>query len=171
MLQGKKLTLRAWRESDIEPLILLRNDVALQAQLMTQPRPNSAETVRKWLLEKSAREDGVFFVVANGSDNNAVGYIQVINFNLLHGVGEFGICLSPTIQRTGYGREAFGLLEAYLRNTFATRKLVAHALAQNVAAIAFHRQCGFSEVGRFTRHFFLNATYNDVVVMEKHLAP
>lgn len=41
MIARGKLLLREWRESDIAQLLPLRNDVPMQLQLMTRPRPNS----------------------------------------------------------------------------------------------------------------------------------
>ena|SRR5271165_5332643 len=170
MLVGQNVTLRAWRDSDLEVLTALRNDSKLQAQLMTQPRPNSTVRVRQWLSEKSSRTDGVFFIVATQKEDRAIGYVQVLNLDLLNGHGDLGICVSPAAQGQGYGRETLALLEVYLRRTFALRKLMLQALADNAGALAFYHECGYGNAGRLTEHFYTDGRFCDVVLMEKFLS-
>jgi RimJ/RimL family protein N-acetyltransferase len=170
MLIGPKVVLRAWRESDLQSLLELRNNASLQHRLMTQPRPNSLERVKQWLLDKSGREETIFFVIASRADDSVVGYVQLANLKLLHGTGEVGICLAPSAQRKGLGRESFELLETYVRNTFALRKLLLYVFADSDGAIAFYQVCGYSESGRLARHFYSEGEYKDVLIMEKIIA-
>ena len=167
MLKGTGTVLRPWREGDLEFLAGLRNDVELQAQLMTQPRPNSLSRVREWLQLRSGQEDSLFFVIADAAGNEPVGYVQVQNLRLLHRTGELGICLAPAAQGRGHGREALALLEKYLQDTFALRKLVLQVLDDNAGAIRFYERHGFTPVGRLGNHFYLNGVYCDVRIMEK----
>ena len=170
MLYGRNVVLRAWSEKDIDALLILRNDVELQQQLMTRPRPNSAERVRQWLSAKSASEDVVFFVIASQPDDSALASVQIINLRPLHGTGEVGICIGHAALGRGFGNETFGLLEPYLRNAFGLRKLLLYVLADNVRAIAFYARCGFRNVGWLAQHFHSGAEYRDVVIMEKLIA-
>ncbi|MCD6060393.1 MAG: family N-acetyltransferase [Moraxellaceae bacterium] len=167
MLKGASTILRPWRDSDLEFFAGLRNDVELQAQLMTQPRPNSVPRVREWLQLRSGQEDGLFFVIADAADGEPVGYVQVQNLRLLHRSGELGICLAPAMQGRGHGGEALALLERYLQDTFALRKLVLQVLDDNAGAIRFYERNGFTHAGRLNKHFYLNGVYCDVRIMEK----
>jgi diamine N-acetyltransferase len=169
MLHGQNVVLRAWSERDIDALVALRNNIELQLQLMTHPRPNSAERVRKWLAAKSAREDAMFFVIASQSDDSVLGYLQVVNIRPPHGTAEIGICVAPHAQGKGMGNETIRLVEAYLRGTFGLRKIVLYVLADNVRAIAFYDRCAFKSVGRLAQHFRSGIEYHDVVIMEKLL--
>lgn len=167
MLDGKEITLRAWCADDIGFFECIRNDIVLQEKLMTQPRPNSIERVKEWLISKSNKSDEIFFVVADAKSNQAVGYVQAVNIDCLHGRAEIGICLSPEKQRKGFGRKTIHCLEAYLQRTFGLRKLVLFVLEDNVYAVSFYLKYGFSEVGRLRKHFFLGGQFKDVVIMEK----
>ena len=169
MLQGDKLTLREWRESDLEALAKLRNNVELQSLLMTQAKPNSIERVRRWLVDRSSSDDMVFFVAAACTDDAAFGYVQVAHIDRFHGVGEFGICLSASAQGSKLGLEACQLLDPYLRQALALRKLTLKVLADNTRAIAFYRRYGYREVGRMEAHFRANGQYRDVLIMERFL--
>lgn len=168
MLKDTHVTLRPWGEADIAALAQLRNDSNLQAQLMTEPRPNSLQRVKEWLSSKSGREDVLFFVIASPSSNEVLGYVQIVNLRPVHGTGELGICLAPSAQRKGCGRETIELLEGYLRGTFGIRKLVLNVLETNTPAVKFYQRCGFVHAGRLTRHFLSGGILRDVLIMEKH---
>lgn len=169
MLTSATTALRAWTEADLPALGALRNDVALQSLLMTQPRPNAPARVREWLQARSSQEDGVFFVIADATSNEAVGFVQVQNIKLLHGTGDFGICLAPAAQGAGHAKAALPLLETYLRNTFNLRKLLLQVLADNDSALRFYERSGFVVAGRLKQHFYLDGVHHDVVIMEKML--
>lgn len=164
------VVLREWRESDLDALAALRNDFELQALLMARPRPNSRERVRAWLTTRGAQEDAVFFVVSDGEDSVALGYVQVTGIDVLNGCGDLGICLSPEAQGRGIAREACRLLEAYLRSNFALRKLTLRVLVDNTRAIAFYRKEGYREVGVLQRHHRVGDEYLDVMIMERLFA-
>jgi len=170
VLQGDRLTLREWRESDVEALAKLRNNVQLQALLMTQARPNSIERVRRWLVDRSSTDDMVFFVAAQRTDDAAIGYVQVAHIDRFHGVGEFGICLSASAQGSKLAPEACQLLDPYLRQVLALRKLTLKVRADNARAIAFYLKYGYREVGRMESHFREKDKYHDVLIMEIFLS-
>lgn len=167
MVVGKKVVLRAWLVSDLPALQLMRNDLRLQQQLMTQPRSNSLDQVKDWLAARTKSPDGLFFVIASKSSDHAVGYVQVAGMDFLNGLGKLGICIAPDSQGKGYGGEAITLLEVYLRDVFRLRKLTLEVLAGNDIAIRMYTKQGYKEAGRLREHFFMGGRYDDVVIMEK----
>nr|WP_160146465.1 GNAT family protein [Pseudomonas sp. ALS1131] len=171
MLEGQGVVLRAWREEDLLNLALLRNDLELQSMLVTQPRPNSLERVRRWLVDKGGREDVLLFVIAERASQQALGYVQLANMQVLHGTAELGICLAPAAQGKGAGHEALELLAHYARQVFNLRKITLHVLADNQRAVAFYRRIDFVEVGCLREHVYIEGRYRDVLIMEKRLIP
>lgn len=169
MLHGNGVTLREWRESDLEALAALRNDVGLQTLLMAQAKPNSVDRVRAWLTDRSNRSDMVFFVIADAAEDAVLGYLQVVEINSFQGHGDLGICLSPTAHGRDLAREACMLLEQYLREILSLRKLTLKVLADNARAIAFYRKHGYRDVGMLKQHFRSGETYCDVLIMERQL--
>lgn len=169
MLSGNRLKLREWRESDLLGLAELRNNIELQALLMTHAKPNSIERVKRWLEDRTSRDDMVFFVVAACHDDAILGYVQVANLDPLNGVGELGICLSPSAQGLNLGQEVCRLLNQYLIQTIGIRKLILKVLVDNPRAIMFYRKNGYREVGKLERQFFLNGEFRDVLIMERFL--
>lgn len=169
MLVGKDVVLRAWREDDLAVLMRLRNDVALQTQLLTQPRPNSSVRVSQWLKDWSERTDGVFFIVAAADDDRVLGYVQLANMNVMHGRGDLGICLDPAVHGHGVADQTMELLQNYVMQVFGLRKILLHVLCSNLRAIAFYEKQGFERVGVQREHAFLQGDYVDVLLMEKLL--
>lgn len=169
MLASKDVVLRPWREDDLTMLMRLRNDVELQTQLMTQPRPNSRARVSQWLKERSERTDGVFFVVAAVDDDRVLGYVQLVNMDLMHGRGDLGICLDPAVHGRGVAGQTMALLQAYVKQVFGLRKIVLQVLCSNLRAIAFYEKQGFERVGVLREHVFLQGSHVDVLLMEKLL--
>jgi RimJ/RimL family protein N-acetyltransferase len=169
MLVGKDVVLRAWCEDDLEVLMRLRNDVALQTQLMTQPRPNSRDRVSQWLKDWSKRTDGVFFVVAATANDNVLGYVQLANMDLMHGRGDLGICLDPAAHGHGVADQAMELLQNYVMQIFGLRKILLYVLCSNLRAIAFYEKQGFERVGVLHEHAFLQGSHVDVLLMDKFL--
>lgn len=168
MLVGPNIELRAWRETDLPSLWMLRNDLVLQNLLLAQARASSVERVRRWLVEKGEQKQALFFVVARRDSGQCLGYVQLLNMHALHGTAELGICLAPDAQGQGVGREALGLLEDYAQCVFALRKIVLQVLADQGAA-EFYRRVGYREVGCLQEHVFQNGRYRDVLMMERLL--
>ena len=169
MLIGTNVVLRAWREEDISVLMRLRNDVALQTQLITQPRPNSRVRVSQWLKDWSERTDGVFFVVAAADDDHVLGYVQLTTMDLMHGRGDLGICLDPAVHGHGVADQTMEMLQNYAMQIFGLRKILLHVLCSNLRAIAFYEKQGFERVGVLRKHAFLQGDHVDVLLMEKLL--
>lgn len=171
MIANERVSLRAWTEDDIAVLSMLRNDRDLQESLMAQPRPNSEQQVRQWLAEKSTRSDAVFFVIADATTNQAIGFTQLVDMSSVHRSGYLGICLAPDHQGSGAGSAAIDLLEDYVSAVFGIRKILLNVLHENSRAINLYTRHGFVETGQLREHFYSRGQYKDVVVMEKLIAP
>ncbi len=169
MLTGETIVLREWRESDLDALASLRNNIDLQMLLMSQPKPNSLERVRAWLTGWSGRADAVFLVIVRRVDDAILGYMQVASIDTFHGHGELGICLAPEAHGKNVARDACDLLESYLLKGLALRKLGLKVLTDNHRAIGFYRKYGYRDVGVLERHYRTADGYHDVLVMERHL--
>lgn len=169
MIVGEKVLLRTWSENDLPALQFMRNNIRLQRQLMTQPRGNSLDQVKDWLATRTRSTDGLFFVIACKSSDQAAGYIQIVGMDILSGSGRLGICVAPEFQGKGYGSEAITLLEDYLRDVFRFRKLTLEVLKENAIAIGMYTKHGYIEAGCLREHYYNGAGYGDVVIMEKFI--
>lgn len=160
--------LRPFCKTDLDFLATLRNDIDLQANLLSQARANSLENVAQWAQSKNHSE-GVFFIIAN-LEQEPLGFIQAQKMNVLHGHAELGICLAPTVQQQGHGRNACHLLEQYLLDVFHLRKLILYVRSDNEQALGFYRKINYQQVGVLKGHFYYRQHYFDVTLMEKMLS-
>lgn len=170
MLTGEQVILRAWQSDDLPVMQMMRNDLRLQQQLMTHPRGSSLDQVKSWLNARTTASDGIFLVIACKSSNRAAGYIQVVELDLLNGLGKLGICIEPASQGKGYGGEAIALIEQHLHTVFRLRKLTLQVLAENERAIQLYTQQGYREAGRLHEHFYNGSQFSDVIMMERFIA-
>lgn len=166
MIEGSNIRLRQWRDEDLSSLTTWRNDVTLQAQLMARARGSDEAKVRNWLESRTNSPDGLFFVAATLENDQAIGYLQVNNLNLVDQHGELGICLAPALQGKGYGTEAIRLVAGYLSATWGLRKISIRVIADNQRAIKSYLKCGFVECGRMREHFLIDGQWKDVLLME-----
>jgi diamine N-acetyltransferase len=170
MLESTRLNLRGWQDSDVDVLLQLRDDIDLQFQLMSQPRPHSPERLRRWLSEKTANSELIFLIIAKKDSNQPIGYIQYNHLSLLHRHAELGICIAPEYQKQGYGSEAMAQCEQYLMRTFNLRKISLSVLEENQGAIHSYHKNGFVQCGLLHKHLFLNGSEKNVVLMEKFIS-
>jgi diamine N-acetyltransferase len=169
VIVGQSVVLRGWREADLSVLCELRNDVELQAQLIARPRGSDRPQVRQWLRVRGADEHGLLLVIADREDDRALGYLQLQGMTGIDRRAELGICLHRTAQGRGTGTESLQLLEPYLRDVWAIRKIFLQVRADNNRAISCYERVGYERCGLLREHVFADGAYRDVVLMERWL--
>lgn len=169
MLSDTDISIRAWEERDVPLLTDLRNDVEIQAALMSRPKGSTPETVKEWLKTKSTHPNGLLMVIAHTTDNVAMGYLQFVTIDWVSRHGKFGICLRREAWGTGAAAAAIKHFHAFLRDQHKMRKSVLEVLASNKRAIRLYEKCGYRHVGVFEQHFWTGAVWEDVALMEARL--
>ena len=166
MLEGITLRLRPWRDEDLPVLTNLRNDIDLQAQLLTQARGSRIENVREWLKARSNESNTMFFIIAERIHDETLGFLQVCDLDLLNGHANLGICFIAQARGNGMGGQAIALLSEYLKNYWKIRKLTLKVRADNTSALRCYEKAGFKHCGLLRSHFFNSGRWYDVVLME-----
>lgn len=169
IIKSSIVNLRPWKEADLPTITALRNDVALQAKLLAIARGSKESEVRDWLEKRSSGTDRIFFVIAESSSDDAIGYLQFLDIDSVNLHADIGICLSPASQGKGAGTEALKLALAELADTAKLRKVNLHVRADNPAAIRCYRGVGFVQCGRLVEHVFIEGAWQDIVLMEYFL--
>ena len=77
MIDGSVVRLRGWQDSDLEVITEMRNDLALQAQLLARARGSNVPQVRQWLQDRSVDPHGLLLIVASRDDDRTLGYLQL----------------------------------------------------------------------------------------------
>jgi RimJ/RimL family protein N-acetyltransferase len=169
MIEGENVRLRPWEEADIRTMMEIRNDVALQSQLLARVRGSAEVQVRQWLQDRSSAADGLFFIVADRESNAARGFIQLSGMDLIDRRAELGICLVQQWNGRGIGTQCLQLVISHLRENWGLRKLSLRVRADNAGAIACYRKVGFEECGRLREHVCLGGVWHDLVLMDLFL--
>ena len=161
------VTLRAPEKSDFSVLADLRNDAAVQRQLMIEPRQYSLTQIRGWVRRRTGDAKGAFWVIDRGGP---CGFVQLTQVDRERGTADLGICLVRTVRGKGVAVEAMGLLEAHAKKKLrCIITLTLRVLRVNHRAIALYRKLKFRILETKRRHHFDGAYWRDVVFMEKAL--
>jgi Acetyltransferases len=167
MAKQAPVTLRDWREDDLAFLMDLRNDVALQAKLLSTARGSDIAAVRTWLARRTAHDGLVFRIVEDDELRAPAGYIQAERVAEDARTWRFGICIADNFQGEGRGPAAIRALETLLSERHGARILSLEVGADNAPAIAAYRRLGFSETARHRNHVLVGDVACDVLAMEK----
>ena len=160
------VTLRAPEKTDFSMLAALRNDAAVQRQLMIEPRQYSPAQVRAWIRRRTGDVKGAFWVIDRGGP---CGCVQLTQVDRERGTAELGICLVRAVRGKGVAAEAMGLLEAPAKEKLRCKTLTLRVLSVNHRAIALYGKLKFRILEAKRRHHFDGAHWRDVVFMEKAL--
>ena len=152
-------------KGDFAALSALRNDPAMQRQLMIERRNYSPAQVRAWIRQRTSDPQGRFWVV---DASGPCGFVQLTRIDRRAGTADLGICLARTARGKGVAARAMGLLEKEAKK-LDCRKLTLRVLRINHRAIGLYRKLNFNTVETKRRHHFDGAHWRDVVFMEKRL--
>ncbi|WP_299866399.1 GNAT family N-acetyltransferase [uncultured Hoeflea sp.] len=140
---GAEVELRTWKDEDLPFLQKLRNDVELQAQLLSTARGSDMDAVRAWLDRRTTGRDRLFRVIAVDDGNSAAGYLQAEAIAETPDRWSFGICIAPDCQGAGLGTASLLALERLLVTSFGAQELTLEVGARNAPAIRCYHGLGY----------------------------
>ncbi len=152
-------------KSDFTVLSALRNDPAVQRQLMVDSQNYSLAQVRAWIRRRMSDPQGAFWVIDIGS---AFGFVQLTRIDQQAGTADLGICLARSVRGKGVAASVMRLLEKEAKK-LGCRNLTLRVLRINHRAIGLYRKLKFTITETKRRHHFDGAHWRDVVFMEKRL--
>lgn len=165
------IKLRAWQETDLPVLIAMRNDVALQAQLLATARGSDEDAVRAWLAGRTGGTGRIFRVIAEALTDEPVGYLQAELPGEQPDEWRFGICLIERRQGEGRGTAALLALERELARDFGARRLTLEVDSTNERAIRCYRRLGYAGYGAPARQVIVCDQPRQVIAMAKPVTP
>lgn len=171
-LKTDTLYLRALERSDLDFLFALENDVSVW-QVSNTVAPFSREVLEQYLQQAgldiySTRQ--LRLVVCTPA-HQAVGAIDLFDFDPLHLRAGIGILIREPFRRQGLAAQALALLLHYASQYLLLHQLYCSIAADNHPSLALFRQAGFREVG--TRSHWLRTPqgWADVIEMQKIFLP
>lgn len=113
---------------------------------------------------------GVFcqFVVAQRRSHQPVGHVVGYGVDHANGFAYVAGAVTPAVQATGLGVEAFDLFGAYLFRVFNLRKLYFEIPEYNLAMVANNLGGLLRQEGRLVDHTYYDGRYWDRVILAVH---
>jgi len=171
MLRGKRIMLRAAEPEDIDLMYLVENDTTLWT-CGSSNVPYSRYALRQFIEQTSndINTDGqVRLVIALSASHNAIGFVDLQNYDLSHRRAEVGIVILPEWQRQGLGEETLGILAKYAFKHLFIHQLYALVSVANMAAQALFLKAGYNKTATL-QHWLRNAEeWQDAMVYQKIL--
>jgi len=162
------LQIRPAKISDCAAVAKLWNPV-IRDSVITFNQTEKTTAKIKADLRRKARDNQPFLLSVDGE--TLLGFATYGRFRASNGydeTAEHTIILNGPAQRRGRGRALLAELEQHAR-TNGIHVLVGGVAATNLAAIAFHKSCGFLQVGHLPEVGQKFGHWHDLVLMQKIL--
>lgn len=168
-LAGSKVTLRAVEPADTDFIYMLENEPGC-ARSSFATAPASRQMIWRYIEEYSAdiyADKQLRLIIADSSDGNAVGSIDISDFNVRDRRGFVGIAILEKYRGRGYGHDALDILCGYAANILGMHQLAAIVAVDNVASRALFEGAGFATAGRLRSWLRVARHYTDVLVYQR----
>ena len=137
--------LRAAEPEDLDLMYLIENDTDLWAVGRSNV-PYSRFALRQFIEQTNndINSDGqVRLVIALNENRNAIGFVDLQNYDVRHRRAEVGIVLLPEWQHQGFANEVLGILGRYASKHLFIHQLYALVSVDNVAAQTLFANAGY----------------------------
>jgi ribosomal-protein-alanine N-acetyltransferase len=153
-LRSDRLTLRQFRDNDVQGIVEACSDPRTQHWLASVPTPYGAGDARDYLLavrEMGARSAGLNWCVADATSDRCVGSISLDGFGGYSRRTEIGYWLHPAVRGQGYMTEALTMVTGYAESNRLTDSILIRAAATNTASRHVAEAAGYHAVGVLPR--------------------
>ena len=171
MLKGKRTMLRAAEPEDLDLMYLIENDTALWTVGRSNV-PYSMYALRQFIEQTTndINSDGqVRLVIALNENRNAIGFVDLQNYDSRHRRAEVGIVLLPEWQHQGYANEVLGILDRYASKHLFIHQLYALVSVDNVAALTLFANAGYKRTATLQHWLSNGEEWQDTMVYQKIL--
>lgn len=163
--------LRAAEPEDLDLMYLIENDTALWAVGRSNV-PYSRYALRQFIEQTNndINSDGqVRLVIALNENRNAIGFVDLQNFDVRHRRAEVGIVLLPEWQHQGFANEVLGILGRYASKHLFVHQLYALVSVGNVAAQSLFANAGYKRTATLLHWLSNGEEWQDAMVYQKIL--
>lgn len=157
-----RVYLRALELDDYKISVKWRNDDEIWSQLGGVKYFVSEAYEKKWIENAIFDHESIRLAICLKENNLYIGNVYILDINLVDRKGNSHIFIGDKrFWGKGYATEAYKLLLDYAFNERAFHRIGAHVLEDNVASIALHKKCGFSQEGIFRKATFKNGKWQN----------
>lgn len=167
-LHGAIVSLRAPEPSDLDMMYLLENDPSCSQYTLTTS-PISRQQLWNYLQNYSGdfhAERQLRLVIVNNATNEAIGAVDVTDYDPNDARAFVGIGIIPTWRGKGCGSEALRLLMPFCANILRLHQLAAIVAVDNNESMALFRNVGFKSSGRLRSWHRCGKSYVDAILLQ-----
>lgn len=139
--------LRAWRDSDLEPLVVACQDPEI-SRWTRVPYPYGAADARAYLLQRhDSLHAGIaapFAIVSAADRDHLLGSISLMRFSWPHARAEVGYWLAEPARGQGHVTRAVRLISDWGFRSLGLQRIDLMAATENPASQRVAERCGFT---------------------------
>lgn len=170
-IEGTVCRLRALEIEDIEAMYGWENDTEVW-RVSGSVAPFSRNVLRRLIDEQqfdiyATRQ--MRLVIECATSGEAVGAVDLFEFDPHHRRAGVGIIVAPPYRRRGYAMDALLTLERYAKEVLMLHQLWCSAGADNKASLSLFAKAGYAECGRRREWILSTDGATDEVLMQKIL--
>jgi len=139
--------LRAWRDSDLEPLVVACQDPEI-SRWTRVPYPYGSADARAYLLQRhDSLHAGIaapFAIVSSADRDHLLGSISLMRFSWQHSRAEVGYWLAKDARGHGHTTRAVRLVTAWGFRSLGLQRIDLLAATGNPASQRVAERCGFT---------------------------
>ena len=170
-IEGTVCRLRALEVEDIEAMYGWENDTEVW-RVSGSVAPFSRNVLRRLIDEQqfdiyATRQ--MRLVIECATSGEAVGAVDLFEFDPHHRRAGVGIIVAPPYRRQGYALDALLTLERYAKEVLMLHQLWCSAGADNKASLSLFAKAGYAECGRRREWILSTDGATDEVLMQKIL--
>ncbi len=165
-LIGRKVTLRAIEERDLEFLQNLMNDPEISASVVGTAYPVSAVHQEHW-YQKIVDDDRTLRLIIETQKDGVVGTVIMGDFDWISRVAHStGIKMDTSrVTESGIALDAMVTLFGYAFNELNLNRIEGSAMADNRQAMALNKLIGFTIEGTMRQAVYAGGKYHDLLML------
>ena len=163
--------LRAAEPEDLDLMYLIENETALW-NYGSANVPYSMYSLRRFIEQtgNDINTDGqVRLLIALNDNRDAIGFVDLQNYDLRHRRAEVGIVILPEWQQQGLGCEVLSVLSRYAHQHLFIHQLYAFVSAGNPAAQALFSKAGYNRTATLPHWLRNGEEWQDAMLYQKLL--
>ncbi|SES89665.1 diamine N-acetyltransferase [Oceanobacillus limi] len=157
-----ELQLRPVEKEDLEFIHKMRTNPDVMDYWFSEPYTTMERLIKSYEDGQKSESHRQFILYHL---NEKVGYIGLFDIHFRHRNAEFAIMIDPSHQGKGYATDATRLMVEYGFNQLNLHKISLHVINVNEKAIHIYQKVGFITEGQLKKHFFVDGSYHDALIM------
>lgn len=164
-IEGKKIYLRPFKESDLELVEFGKNNSDVRETLFLFA-PVTTEQVKNEMTAWTTSKEIMLFTICREDDDEPVGQTALVRIDYVSRAAVFYLAIyDPGFWSKGYGGEATRLMLQYSFEILNLNRVQLHVCCENPNAVKAYKKAGFSIEGTLRQAMYHHDRYIDFYVM------